>query len=413
MSVFDAVPFGALERAWRAILVGLVVLLASAGMQAEAFAAPADLDPAFGAGGTISHSITSGNDELRAIAIQPDGKIVAVGKSIVANRDFAVMRLNNDGSLDTTFSGDGLLTLDVVGGRHDDVYDVAIQPDGKIVAAGSSMFGSSGTMFAAVRLNSDGSYDNSFDTDGRAYVWFGFGTTDQQVANALQNNGKIVIAGQYYQDSPPVQDFFVSQYDSNGVLDPGFDGDGILTKALSPNGDHAQAVAVQSDGKIIAGGLVDDGIDYEFGLMRLQGELPYVAPAPVLAQSPVAAISSPPSGKVESRKLRSFAGTAGPAGSVAKVEIAVRRVDRAALKRGKCLWLRGAKGAFIKMKAIRKKCAKRKFLTASGTDKWTYRLKKKLAKGKYELYVRVTLTTGETQTSFSKSAGNLMPFKIT
>ena len=127
--------------------------------------APGDLDPTFSGGGKLTDGVSYGTDGGSAVAIQPDGKIVAAGHSKNGFRsDFALVRYNADGSLDTSFDSDGKVTTSI--GTSDFASAVAIQPDGKIVAAGNSYNGSD-SEFALVRYKPDGSLDTSFDGDGK------------------------------------------------------------------------------------------------------------------------------------------------------------------------------------------------------------------------------------------------------
>src|SRR6478735_6469687 len=106
-------------------------------------AAAGDLDPTFGTGGKVTTDIQGDFDKARAVAIQADGKIVVAGSALNgANIDFAVLRYNTDGSLDTTFDRDGKATFSILAGFNDIANAVAIQPDGKIVLAGSTNNGS-------------------------------------------------------------------------------------------------------------------------------------------------------------------------------------------------------------------------------------------------------------------------------
>ena len=113
-------------------------------------------------------------DRARSVAIQSDGKIVAAGYSDNgSNDDFALVRYNTDGSLDTSFDSDGKVTT-AIGSGTDQAFSVAIQSDGKIVAAGYSDNGSNDD-FALVRYNTDGSLDTSFDSDGKVTTAIGSG----------------------------------------------------------------------------------------------------------------------------------------------------------------------------------------------------------------------------------------------
>ena len=157
------------------------------------------LDTTFGTGGRVTVGIIGGGTGLYAVAVQSDGKVVAAGGASNAGtrQDFCLMRLNGDGSLDTTFGAGGEVTTDVGSGDDDFGHAVAIQPDGKIVAAGSSgLLCRHGTDFALVRYNADGSLDTTFGTGGKVTTdFFGIGKSDYACGVALQTDGKIVAAG--------------------------------------------------------------------------------------------------------------------------------------------------------------------------------------------------------------------------
>ncbi|MCC7306375.1 MAG: PxKF domain-containing protein [Acidobacteria bacterium] len=221
------------------------------------------LDPTFDTDGKVTTSIASGNDFGQAVAIQADGKIVVAGyASNGTNDDLAVARYNTDGSPDTTFSGDGKVTTPILG--FDQAYSVAIQPDGKIVAAGAS--GSSSNLdFAIVRYNSDGSLDTTFDGDGKVTTPIG-SSFDGAYSVAIQPDGKIVAAG--YTDNAFDTDFAIARYNSDGSPDTTFDGDGKVVTAFGTSFDGAYAVAIQADGKIVAAGTSMNGAEFDFALVR-------------------------------------------------------------------------------------------------------------------------------------------------
>ena len=125
------------------------------------------------------------------MALQGDGKIVAVGGA--GTRDFALARYNPDGSLDTSFSGDGKQTTDFLFGAADAANDVAIQANGRIVAVGFASGGATGFDFALARYNPDGTLDTSFSGDGRKRT--SFGGSDSANGVALQGDGRIVAVG--------------------------------------------------------------------------------------------------------------------------------------------------------------------------------------------------------------------------
>jgi uncharacterized delta-60 repeat protein len=155
-----------------------------------------------------------------AAALQPDGKIVVAGYTVNAvSSDFAVARYNADLTLDSSFDGDGRKTFDY--GADDMAGDVLIQPDGKIVLTGTGY--STGDV-AVTRLNRDGSLDSSFDGDGSARVDLGDDKADIGLAAALQANGKIVVAG-----TGGASQVVLLRFQPGGALDTTFDGDGKQT----------------------------------------------------------------------------------------------------------------------------------------------------------------------------------------
>jgi uncharacterized delta-60 repeat protein len=232
------------------------------------------LDTTFGTGGTtIIHF--GEHDDASAVALQSDGKIVVAGSTDTAgNIDFAVARLNSDGSLDNSFSGDGKQNVDFdLGGDFDDEANgVAIQPDGKIVLAGFASF-SNDTDFAFARLNADGTPDGSFSGDGKQTVGFDLGDAfdeEDDVAGgvALQSDGKIVAAGGAETAAGSV--FAIVRLNSDGTPDNSFNGNGKQTVDIGSRGSaRARAVAIQTDGKIVAAGSTDF-ISAEFAVARLK-----------------------------------------------------------------------------------------------------------------------------------------------
>ena len=180
---------------------------------------------------------------------QADGKIVVAGRYGNNRSDFALARYNTDGSLDTSFDGDGKLTTVFVG-NGDEVSAVAIQTDGKIVVAGYGIAVRAVCAdFTVVRYNSDGSLDTSFDSDGVVTTDFNSGS-DGAFGMALQADGKIVVAG----TAEPIQngdnDFAVARYNTDGSLDTSFDEDGKLTTDFQSLSEESTSVAIQGNGKI-------------------------------------------------------------------------------------------------------------------------------------------------------------------
>jgi uncharacterized delta-60 repeat protein len=218
------------------------------------------LDPTFnGTGKVLTDFGGSGLslDVASSVAIQPDGKIVGAGESrsdvSPTFSSFALARYNPDGTLDPTFNGTGRVLTDFSGpGSGEAVVAVAIQPDGKIVAAGNS----SGRSwdFALARYNPDGTLDPTFNGTGKVLTDFsGSGSYDFAHALAIQPDGKIVVAGESEPSGQSYSDFALARYTSRGRLDRRFGASGkVLTNFLFRA--RAWALVIQPDGKIVAAG---------------------------------------------------------------------------------------------------------------------------------------------------------------
>jgi uncharacterized delta-60 repeat protein len=281
-------------------LAGIVVALLA--LPASAGAAPGDLDPTFGGDGLVTTDF-GGTDPARAVAVQSDGKIVVVGGS----GDFALARYNQDGSLDTGFGGDGTVTTDF--GGNDSANAVVVQPNGKIVAAGTSS-----SSFALARYNQDGSLDTGFGGgDGLVTTAFPGSEGDEGNELLLQPNGKLIVVGtthipphgrgsfalaRYNADGTPDtgfgggdglatgidnyeatsaglapngqivaaggwESFLVARFDSDGGVDTGFGGTGALFPGYNGTARLAYAVQAQKDGRVVAAGYVNDDVASE------------------------------------------------------------------------------------------------------------------------------------------------------
>jgi len=222
------------------------------------------LDPTFDYDGKVVTDIRD-SDYGNAIAIQADGKIVVAGESYTGNnRDFSLARYNSDGSLDPTFDGDGKVVTDI--GGTEKINAMLIQPDGRIVVAGTSdNWGEDN--YALARYNSDGSLDTTFDGDGKVVT--SIGSIDIAYAIAIQLDGKIVVAGLSLTGSN--WDFSLARYNSNGSLDPTFDGDGKVVTDLG-GVDVALDMAIQPDGRIVAAGESDNPGEQDYALARYNSD---------------------------------------------------------------------------------------------------------------------------------------------
>jgi uncharacterized delta-60 repeat protein len=222
------------------------------------------LDTSFGSGGRVVTDIGGGDDEAHSIAIQSDGKILVAGNVYNSgNWDFGLVLYNTDGSLDTGFGVEGRVITDI-GGSYNFAYSIAMQADGKIVVVGAAANGPD-TDFAVVRYNGDGSLDTGFGIDGMVTTDVG-GSYDTAYSVAIQTDGKIVVAGNAHNGSN--FDFGLVRYNSDGSLDTGFDGDGKITTSIGTSADEAYSVAIQDDGKIVVAGVANNGSNNDFALAR-------------------------------------------------------------------------------------------------------------------------------------------------
>ncbi len=242
---------------------GKIVVAGMTGMADFALArynSNGSLDSTFDGDGIVVTDV-GGTDICYAVAIQSDGKIVVAGVSNNWGEDnFALARYNTNGSLDTTFDYDGKVITSIR--NYDVAHAMLIQPDGKIVAAGTSCTTGFTCDFSMARYNSDGSLDASFDGDGKVVTDIR-GEDNDGYAIALQSNGRIVLAGMTGTD-----DFALVRYNSNGSPDATFDGDGIVVTDFVGSTDMGYAVAVQLDGKIVMAGRSNRLGTYDLALTR-------------------------------------------------------------------------------------------------------------------------------------------------
>lgn len=404
----------------------------------------------------------AGAEVERRLAVDETGRILISGVTYYGtplNEMRATMaRLDLDGTFDTTFSGDGkfdllLPTTDsdlkafadlpgatgyALGGRTiPNVAPTTGQPTiiriseaGDLVTGFTSSLSNTpgrsttywqgdptklGEINALAGLAGGGLLAGGYQNPGRAALAkytpsggldpsFGVGgVTLLQIDNGgsavndlvLQPDGKI-LAAMYGTDS---NHGFVARFAAGGTLDPTFGTGGVV--ATDPT-TGTNALALQDDGKIVA---VAPRGQANATLVRLLNDPEPVEPTPTGPTPTTTPVGKPgvrvtaPGKTVKAKKLKAFAGTAGPAGHVVRVQVAVQRVDTRLLRgKQRCLWLANHRGVFQKVKAKQKKCARPVYLTAAGRTAWKYAVRKPLTKGKYVAYARVRLDDGRTAT---------------
>jgi uncharacterized delta-60 repeat protein len=214
------------------------------------------LDQNFGANGKVTTIIGTGNDRARAVALQPDGKIVVAGDCVAASgfRNICVVRYLSNGGLDTGFDSDGKLIFSAAFGQHAQVNGIAITSDYSILLVGEGLDPSNNATYGVISLRSA---NGSLITGGN------FGTFDANslfrfTGAALQIDGKAVVVGQIL--TLDGRQRLIARLLAGGVtFDNTFDGNGLLTLPLSSTGpDKLDSVAIQPDGAIIVSGVCAD-----------------------------------------------------------------------------------------------------------------------------------------------------------
>jgi uncharacterized delta-60 repeat protein len=299
----------------------VIVALAAALAVGVAAAAPGGLDPSFGTGGVVSTDFAGGIDQALGVALDAQGRLVVIGEGTTSSSfDFAAeaARYSAAGSLDTTFGTGGKLRLQV-GLQSSSLLAVAVQPDGKIVAVGQASDDGSTDYGFVLRLNSDGTLDSSFASNGVA------ASTDAYSLDSivLQPNGSIVAGG-----FTPGSEALVERFTSTGALDPTFGSSGEVSLDFGSSlGEFGGAVALQPDGKIILGAdvAVSDEVS-DFGVARLTstgnldpsfGGSGYVMTAFANASADLASLAIQPDGKiVAGGELGDFTSTVTPSSNM-------------------------------------------------------------------------------------------------
>ncbi len=248
------------------------------------------LDNTFGTKGTARTFISGGGaaDLGRSVLIQPSGKIVVAGMSAITITsggilfatgfyDLGVARFNSDGKIDNTFGTNGSTSVTAIGDPYDyNSFSCALQPDGKILVAGSSINDNSNIAFEVARLNPNGTLDNTFGVNGTSGTYISGGDSTNDVCNSvsIQQDGKIVLAGYSGRASLTLINdiaFAVARFDSNGTKDSTFGTNGTVRAYINGSdsiSDRGYSAVIQSDGKIVVGGGGDFLGQSSFAILR-------------------------------------------------------------------------------------------------------------------------------------------------
>lgn len=226
------------------------------------------LDPGFNNSGTPGYVTINTNpgkdDNVQAVGTYSDGRVVIAG-NMDDNAYFGLVRYTNLGQLDATFGTGGVVTLRQGTNAEAVPYAVIVLPDNKLLVAGSSWMSSKD--FAILKLKENGTPDSTFGVNGWASTP-ALGFEDEIRAMTIQSNGMIVVAGTAEVSSgSKIYDFAVARFDANGTIDNSFGTNGVVTTNINAN-DIPEGVAVQSDGKIVVGGTSNEDGDANYTVVR-------------------------------------------------------------------------------------------------------------------------------------------------
>lgn len=244
------------------LIISLILLSNCSLLKAQS----GELDSTFAFNGKLYINMgpnINSTDRAYSLAIQTDEKILIAGSTWTGHANsFALARCNSDGTLDNTFNQCGIVTTAV--GISSVIESIAIQPDNKIIAVGSSHLNHNDG-FLLARYHPDGSLDSSFGINGIVRTQIS-GVEEGARSVKIQSDGKIIIGG--YSRMNDLQNFALARYQSNGMIDTTFGVNGIQITAFNDEADGITSIALQSDQKIVAGGYsYHDGIS-NFALAR-------------------------------------------------------------------------------------------------------------------------------------------------
>lgn len=420
-------------------------------------------DPTFNAAGTPGvlglTGISATDAQIEALALQPDGKIVAVANVDGPVSSGRALRVTTTGVLDTTFnSPTGWRTTVFNLSFSSFLYGVKIRPDGRGVACGSGGDSTDDVSFGFAGHSATGASDSAFGAGTFLVPQGNSGMNDVCRDIAFQSNGSLIAAGRTT-DGSSSGNAALTRITSGGAKDPAFGTGGEIIEKRGDDVSFASDVEVDAEDKIYAVGrarvnsvglfgiwahLPDGAPNPQFGdngfvglslgggwanasaingnrlyvlgssdgiklaSLKLKDD-PVIPPAAVTAR---ARITSPTKSRLARKKLRRVAGTAAASGTqVAKVEVAIERVG--AKKSKRCSWLKNTRAKFRTFKKTKAGCKRMVWLKAAGTSKWSLKLMKPLPAGRYRIFARATPAGAAPESEFSRGRKNLRSLKLT
>jgi uncharacterized delta-60 repeat protein len=218
------------------------------------------LDTGFGSSGKVIHNAGGGGELITAIDVQDDGKILVAGRTDASGtNDFFVARYTTSGTLDTSFSSDGIHVFDLGSSADDRLEGMDLQSDGKIVVGGYS-----GGDWAVARLTAAGDMDTTFG-GGDGITTTNFGGTEEASEVVIASDGKILLGG--YTNASGGYDMALVRYTSAGVLDTTFSSDGVTTHDFGGI-DKARAMGIAANGSVLLAGSTKSGNDTDWALVQ-------------------------------------------------------------------------------------------------------------------------------------------------
>jgi uncharacterized delta-60 repeat protein len=363
-------------------------------------------DLSFGTSGgdMIDPSLSAGEIYGQFLVPNADGTFYLVGRYTSFEPPFntqaVVMKYDSAGvrqqPFNPVFNGEKIVPMG--DGTNAQVAGAALEPDGRLVFGGSANYNGS-SEYQVVRLNPDGSFDSSFGTGGKASLpWL-----NQSAGGlAVQPNGQILVES-------GVGTLHYSRLWADGTNDTSWS---LGAESSTTTDGGVDTIAVRPSGEVVSGGWVLPTGPFQPSLMVLQmkgGEGPNIPITPPKPKWPK--ILHLHNVRTKPQKFRFIAGTA--EGDVAKVQVAIRMLDAAELKRGRCVWVKSSKATLKRVRSTSDgKCASPVWLDATGTANWKFKFKKLLLPGTYEIYARSITSDGATEDSFSKSNGNFVRLKL-
>jgi uncharacterized delta-60 repeat protein len=259
----------AVQRDGKLVVAGYTATAAGLVFLVARYLPDGSRDPGFGAGGVVTTNIAAGPDLALGLAVQRDGRLVAVGVadagSVAGDRgDFALVRYLPDGSIDTGFGFGGRVLTDFAG-ADDDARAVAVTADGRLAVAGSTEPEWSRRDVAVARYRRDGTLDTRFGTGGRVTTGFAEAPgleNDYAEDLVVQRDGKVVVAGVANDDEDrwcacegSSGDFGLVRYRRDGSLDPAFGAGGRVTTDAGGGSEHATALVPTRGATVVAAGV--------------------------------------------------------------------------------------------------------------------------------------------------------------